>query len=290
MSAFGYARPRTLSQVFDLLDEHGPGARVLAGGTDFAVGLRAGVVKPRIVVDLKHVPEIAPAITVLDGRLSIAALTVLADIARDVRVGQHFPALVEAVGTVGSIQIRNRATLTGNICNASPAADTAPALLVYDADIVLLSARGPRRLPLPEFLLGPRRTALRPGELATAIELPLPRHPVGAAFSRLTRRRGVDLATVSVCCRVDGDGTTRFGYGAVGPKPFVVSDPSGVLADPAAGGPARRQILDALTSHADPIGDVRAGREYRLAMIDVLSRRTLRAAIARCREEQDPCR
>ena len=123
-------------------------------------------------------------------RLSISAPTSLTDVIADERVRTWFPALVEAASTVGSVQIRNRASLTGNICNASPAYDTATALLVHDAEIVLGSRAGTRRVPVRDFVLGPRSTDLRPGEIATAVELPVPGERLGTTFARLTRRRG----------------------------------------------------------------------------------------------------
>jgi carbon-monoxide dehydrogenase medium subunit len=191
-----------------------------------------------------------------------------------------FPALVEAASTVGSVQIRNRASLTGNICNASPAFDTGPALLVYDAVIVLSSRDGDRRVPVADFVLGPRRTDLRPGELATAVELPVPETPLRASFARLTRRRGVDLATLSLCCGIGGT-RTRFAFGAVAPRPFVVDDDSGVLADPSSSDEAREELLRAMTAQAAPITDVRGSAEYRRAMLLVLSRRALATALSR---------
>jgi carbon-monoxide dehydrogenase medium subunit len=175
------------------------------------------------------------------------------------------------------VQIRNRASLTGNICNASPAFDTGPALLVHDAEIVLAGRSGERRVPVADFVLGPRRTDLRHGELATAVELPLPPTPVRQKFARLTRRRGVDLATLSLCCAV-GPTRTRFAFGAVAPRPFVVDDDSGVLADPASSERDREEVLRAMTAQASPITDVRGGADYRQAMLLVLARRALAAA------------
>jgi carbon-monoxide dehydrogenase medium subunit len=279
-AAFGYRRPDSLRQVFQLLASH-PDACLLAGGTDVAIGLRTGTLAPGVLIDLKRVAELRPAISVTGERVRIASGTVLADIAADPVLRDRFPALVEAVLTVGSVQIRHRATLTGNVCHASPAADTAPALLAYGAELVLASAAGTRRLPVRDFFRGPGRTALRPGEVAVAIELLPPGCPSGAAFARLTRRRGVDLATVSVCCAVAPDGVTRFGYGAVAPTPLLVEDATATLADPGADPGRRDEVLAALVSRASPISDVRAGREYRQAMLTVLSRRALRTALAR---------
>jgi carbon-monoxide dehydrogenase medium subunit len=281
MQPFEYARPSTLSDVFDLFDDHGPEASLLAGGTDLIVALRNRTLKPKVVVDLKRVAELRSGIGESGTSLTIDANTVLADLNDDERIQTRFPALVEAAAVVGSIQIRNRATLTGNICHASPAADTAPALLVYGAVVNVASAEGTRRVNLNEFFVGPRQTVLKPGELATSIELPVPAEHRGATFVRITRRRGVDLATISLCCLVEASGRTQFAFGAVGPKPFLVSDDSGVLADPAADDAAKDEVLRQLLAQASPISDVRGSREYREAMLLVMSRRALRSSIER---------
>jgi carbon-monoxide dehydrogenase medium subunit len=280
MRPFTYARPGFLHETYDLLDSAGAGeVRLIVGGTDLIVGLQSGRIRPSVVVDLKHLADLPPAIEQVDGHLRISAPTSLTDIIADERVRTWFPALVEAASTVGSVQIRNRASLTGNICNASPAFDTGPALLVYDALIVLSSRDGDRRVPVADFVLGPRRTDLRPGELATAVELPVPETPLRASFARLTRRRGVDLATLSLCCAV-GDRRTRFAFGAVAPRPFVVDDDSGVLADPASSDEDRDRLLRAMTAQAAPITDVRGGADYRQAMLLVLARRALATALS----------
>jgi carbon-monoxide dehydrogenase medium subunit len=144
---------------------------------------------------------------------------------------------------------------------------------------VLGSRAGERRVPVADFVLGSRRTDLRPGELATAVELPLPERPVGARFARLTRRRGVDLATLSLCCAV-GPHRARFAFGAVASRPFAVDDDSGLLADPGSAEEDRDEVLRSMTAQASPISDVRGGADYRRAMLLVLSRRALAAALA----------
>ncbi|MCU1615662.1 MAG: Xanthine dehydrogenase FAD-binding subunit [Frankiales bacterium] len=281
MRPFSYARPASLGETFDLLDSAGPGEiRPLVGGTDLIVGLQSGRIRPDVVVDLKHLADLPAGIEQVDGRLRISAPTSLTDIIGDARIRTWFPALAEAASTVGSVQIRNRASLTGNICNASPAFDTGPALLVHDAVVLLSSRDGDRRVPVADFVLGPRRTDLRAGEIATAVELPVPETPLRASFARLTRRRGVDLATLSLCCVV-GPRRTRFAFGAVAPRPFVVDDDSGVLADPSSSPEDRDEVLRAMTAQASPITDVRGGADYRQAMLLVLGRRALAAARSR---------
>jgi CO/xanthine dehydrogenase FAD-binding subunit len=280
MRSFAYEQPRCVSAAFDLLDAYGRDASLLAGGTDLVVGLRKGRISPRVVVDLKRLHDLGPGIEEAGGRFSIMALTTLREIIADARIRKRLPSLVEAACTVGSVQIRNRATLAGNICNASPAADTAPALLAYHSEVLLLSRHGSRRLPLQDFLLGPRRTDLRPGEMAAAVEIPVPEAATGSGFARLTRRRGVDLATVSICCTVSANITT-FAFGAVGPKPFAMTDDSGVLADPGADPAFRKALLQAFVARATPISDIRGSRGYRQAMLLAISERALQTAIER---------
>jgi CO/xanthine dehydrogenase FAD-binding subunit len=278
---FDYARPATVAEAVDLLARHGGAARALAGGTDLLVGLRQHTLTPRLVVDVKGLEDLRPAVTATGDAVVIGATAVMADVARSPLVRRHLPALVEAVEEVGSIQIRNRATLAGNLCHASPAADTVPPMLVYDALVHVSGPAGDRRLALRDVILGPGRTALGPGDLVTAVELGIPRQPVGAAFARMTRRQGVDLASVNVCCSVGADGVTRFAYGAVAPRPFLVADDTGVLADPEAGDDRKAAVLEGLIAHASPVTDVRASRSYRVAMLRVLSRRTLATATGR---------
>ncbi|MCC7007419.1 MAG: xanthine dehydrogenase family protein subunit M [Acidobacteria bacterium] len=280
MAAFRYLRPRTMSEAIAVLDEHGAAARVLAGGTDVLVRLRLGHLRPAVVLDVKDVPELDAGIVETDGVLRVGARTVMTDLIADARVRRHFPALADAASVVGSVQIRNRATLAGNICNASPAADTAPALLVYGAIVHLAGPHGTRQVPLETFFLGPGKTVVGRGELVTAIDLPVPAAPVGAAFGRVTRRRGVDLATINLCCSVTRDGQARFAFGAVAPTPILVADASGAFA-PDAPAHDRDAAIQRLIGHARPISDVRGGREYRQAMLAVMSRRSWTTAIDR---------
>jgi CO/xanthine dehydrogenase FAD-binding subunit len=269
MRPFTYTRPGTLSETYELLDSATGEVRPIVGGTDLIVGLQNGRIRPQLVVDLKYLADLPAGIAQADGHLRITAPTPLTDVIADERVRTWFPALVEAAATVGSVQIRN----------ASPAYDTGPALLVHDAVVVLSGRAGERRVPVADFVLGPRRTDLRAGEIATAVELPIPERPLRARFARLTRRRGVDLATLSLCCGVAGR-RTRFAFGAVAPRPFVVDDDTGVLADPASSDAAREEVLRAMTAQATPITDVRGGADYRQAMLLVLARRALTAALA----------
>lgn len=282
MRAFAYERPTRLADALGMLAEGVDDARPLAGGTDLIIRIRDGSIRPRTVVDVKGINELTREIVADDGWLRIGARTTMTDLMRDERIRRDFVALAESAAYVGSVQIRNRATLAGNICNASPAADTAPALLAYGARVLAVGPGGRRTIPIDDFFVKSGVTTLDQGELVEAIELPLPRGRRGAVHARRTRRRGHDLASVTLACAMGEDGVTRLSYGSVGPRPVLALDDTGVLADPAASDHAKRERLDALFADALPSPtSMRASPAYRLAMLRVLGLRAVRTAIER---------
>jgi CO/xanthine dehydrogenase FAD-binding subunit len=282
MRAFAYERPGSLADALALLAAHGPAARPLAGGTDLIIRLRDRSLRPDVVVDVKGIPELSSAIRVEGDRLVIGARATMTDIAAHDVVRRDFAALAEAALVVGSVQIRNRATLAGNLCNASPAADTAPALLVYGASVLVAGPGGERRIALDDFFVRSGVTTLDLGELTTAIELPLPEGPRGSTHARRTRRRGHDLASVTLAAAVMPGGVVRLAYGSVGPRPVVTEDRGGVLADSSAPAAEREQVLDGLLAAARPSPtSMRATPEYRLAMLRVLGLRAVDTAARR---------
>src|SRR6476619_4699664 len=244
-----YYRPTTRADALAALAEGGASARPLVGGTDLLVGLRHHTVEPGLLVDLKGVTDLPEPVVVTDDGVQIGATYTLGELVAHPVVRQWYPALVEAALTVGSVAIRNRASLVANSCNASPAADTAPPLLVHGATVTIASLEGDRSASLDDFFLGPRRTLCGPGELVTRIDLPRPAPGSGSAFRRLTRRRGVDLATVSVAAGVGADGALVLGMGAVGPRPLLTRTGPVDLAD----GAALDAALDELLAPATPI-------------------------------------
>jgi CO/xanthine dehydrogenase FAD-binding subunit len=283
MRPFAYARPASLAEALGLLAEHDDGrSRLLAGGTDLLIRLRDGTFRPEVVVDVKGIAELGGAIERVDGRVRFGALTTMTDIVADTSVARESAALVEAARYVGSVQIRNRATLAGNLCNASPAADTAPALLVFGAVVLVAGPAGSRRIPLDDFFVRSGVTTLAPGEVVEAIELPVADGPRGSVHLRRTRRRGHDLASVTLAVSVTPDGVTRLGYGSVGPRPVVAVDETGLLADPRASDADKGARLDQLVAGASPSAtSMRASPEYRLAMLRVLGLRGVATAVER---------
>jgi CO/xanthine dehydrogenase FAD-binding subunit len=282
MRAFAYERPTHIEDAVALLGKHGAEARLLAGGTDLIIRLRDGSMEPRLVVDAKGIGELDGEIGATDDRVSIGALTVMTDIAAHELIRREFEALAEAAAVVGSVQIRNRATLAGNVCNASPAADTAPALLVYGATVVASGPAGERRIPIDGFFIRSGVTVLSRDELVVAIELPRPTIRRRAVHVRRTRRRGHDLASVTLTVAVSEDGVTRLAYGSLGPRPVLVTDDTGGLADPAVPDRAKMQLLENLFGAASPSPrSMRASPDYRLAMLHTFGVRALATAIER---------
>jgi carbon-monoxide dehydrogenase medium subunit len=274
VGGFVYHRPASADAVDDLLDSLGGAARLLAGGTDLLVQMRSGGSPVEHVIDLVDLGGLDEVRE--DGSdLHIGATVSMWSLTEHPVVRRRFASVADAARCVGSRQIQARATLAGNICNASPAADTAPALLLYDADVELRAATGRRRVPLAEFWRGPRRTLLSPGEWVERITLHDPgRH--GSAYVKLGRSRGVDLALVGVAVLVTG-AETRIAACAVAPtvRRLVI---------------AEREISDwgddatvdrSIGASISPISDIRAGADYRRAMTVVCCRRARKEAIRR---------
>jgi CO/xanthine dehydrogenase FAD-binding subunit len=268
--SFRYERPGTVAEATALLAGAGGGARILAGGTDLMIALRGGPA-PTVLVDIKHIPELC-AITWTDEGLEIGACVRVQDVAEDARVRAVFPALAEGAEAIGSLQIRSRATVAGNLSNASPCMDTAPPLLVLDGRLRIAGPAGRREAPLADFFLGVRKTALAPEEMIVAVIVPgTPELRNG--FDKVKRTRGHDLAIVNAAASYDpAKGVLRVAIGSCAVRPALVPPLAGVKpdADPVKTG----EKLAALAGeHILPIDDVRASAEYRRDMTTVLCRR-----------------
>jgi carbon-monoxide dehydrogenase medium subunit len=282
MRPFAYERPDRLTDAVELLERHGPDARPLSGGTDLIIRLRDGTLRPDVVVDVKGIAELDDAVRNAPGGLHIGALATMTTIAADERIRRDHHALAEAAAVVGSVQIRNRATLAGNIANASPAADTVPSLLVDGALVTVTGPGGTRTVLADELFVRSGVTTMASGELITGIALPTPAVVRGTVHVRRTRRRGHDLASVTIACAITADGVTRLAYGSLGPRPVLVIDDTGVLADPGADDGAKLARLETLFVDATPSArSLRASPDYRLAMLHVLGLRAVSTAIDR---------
>lgn len=267
----------------------GENARPYAGGTDLMVAMRHGKVAPGLVVDLKGIPELAPRIERRDGFVEISANTVMTDIERDLHVQTTFPGLVEAAQVVGSVQIRNRATLAGNLVNASPAADTPPVLIALRAEVSIAGPEGTRVMPVDELLVDYRTTALERGELITAIRIPEAHGPSGSAFIKLGVRRAMEISIVCVGASMtlgsDGEITSAgIGLGSVAPRTLRASHAEAILVGATPSEEVISEAASAAGEQSTPIDDLRASGAYRKAMVPVLVRRALDKAWRRATE------
>ncbi len=287
MKEFSYERPESLDEALQVLATSGSETEILAGGTDLVIAMRDRWKQPSVVIDLKRIAELHPSLVWNGDTVRLSAVATMSEVVGDEQINQHFPALVEAAVVVGSVQIRNRATVLGNICNGSPAADTAPPLLAYDAVIVVAGPSGTRSIPIDDFIVGPGKVDLREGEIAIALELTVPPRSLGAAYERMTRRKGTDLASVTLCATVDDAGVTQIAFGSVGPRAWLKTDATGALADADASQEAKAAALEEIFAEASPsVRSMRASPDYRRAMLRVLGARAVERAISRLQELQ----
>ena len=286
-SRFDCVRPESLAEACALLAERAPdGASVVhAGGTDLIVQARSDSFRASRVVDLSRIAGLRYLTVLDDGTLRAGALATLSDLVEHPLLQGPLSALREATVMIGSVQIRNRATLVGNICNASPAADTVPPLVIFGARVNVVGPAGKRTEAIIDFITAPGRTSLTAGELVESVDIPVPAVKTGSAYARMTRRRAVDLATTDVAALVDADGTVRFSYGAVSPRPILGVRAAAVLTGREPDEELLNKAARAAEEEIEPISDVRGSREYRRAMTGVLVRRTFLTAWDRLREE-----
>ena len=265
---FAYEKPRTFDALLAVLSEHGSRACLLAGGTDLLVRLRARTMSTELVIDVKGVEDLHVVDHRSDGSIVLGAAVVANRIVDDQRFRPAHRGLAQAASQIATYAIRNRATLAGNIANASPCADSVPPLCVMGAQVEVASVRGVRRLTLPDYIKGVRNTARRPDELISFVRIP----PLGKGtrtfFRKHQRVRGHDLALANAALLHDPENQgLRVAIGACSPAPVVLDlhDLFGSLdAEEAA-----KRAMAAIT----PITDVRASAEYRIDMTGVLVRR-----------------
>lgn len=273
-----YHRPRTLAEAQSLKAKTAH-ARYVAGGTDLLARMRSGLEAPATaLISLRSLPELA-AITA-NGATSIGAMATLTDVSEHPAVGEGYPVLVQAVRRIGSVQIRNAATLGGNLASAAPCADSAPALLVLEARVRIAGRDGHRDLPLAELFTGPRETCLGPEEVLTAILLDPPRPGARGVFLKKTRVH-VDLALVSVAVLIelDADRETcsrvRIAAGSVAPTPVRLPEVESLLAEEKITPEVVARAQELAREGIAPISDVRASADYRRHMTGVLLSRAL---------------
>jgi CO/xanthine dehydrogenase FAD-binding subunit len=277
---FDYVKPTTLDEAVAALERAGGGAALLAGGTDLVPKLRDGAARPALVVDLKGIRGLAD-IARADGVISIGALTTFVDVIESSDVAEVLPVLVEVARTMGSTGVRNRATLTGNICSAVPSCDAGPVLLVSEANVRVVGPTGERVVPVTEWFDGPGRTVLGSSEIAVAIEIPVPPRDHGACYVKLGRYRGEDLAQAGVAIMALPGFEYRVAFGAVAPTPVRARKIEKLLSGRRLAQDLIDEVKTLVPEETAPIADIRASREYRAHMLPVMLERCLRAAAGR---------
>ena len=274
---FDYIRPRTMKKLVSALAEHKADAKIIAGGTDLVVLLRDKIVRPNYVIDVKGVRELHKLSWDKKLGLTMGAAVTLNELLDSDIVKQKFGVLWKAASTLADPTIRNRATLVGNICNASPAADTAPALLVLDAKVEVVGKKGKRTVAIKDFFRGVKKTALKPGEFVRAVKVPNPPEGARGDYLKWGRTAGEDLSVVGVAALADSsEKLVRVALSSVAPTPLLVPDIEGAFRD---GGSLDEKIEKAVSivqSKICPISDVRCCKEYRLYMAGVLTSRVLK--------------
>ena len=283
MARFDYLEPHSLDEALQMLAEHGARARPVAGSTDFLVRFRTGAWRPETVVCLLHVPGLDGISFNDDDGLSLGAMVTVQDIEQNEIVRSRYPALAAGATAFAGVQVRNLATVVGNVCNASPAGDTLPALLAYDTQCRIVGPGGERWLPLDEVFVGPGQTALAAGEIMTELRLPTPAPDTGGLYIKHSPRGAMDISAVGVASVVSlaADGTcsrARIALGAVAPTPMRAYGAEGRLVGQQPTAPNVAEAARIASQASRPIADVRSGAEYRREMVRVLTERTLQYA------------
>ena len=289
MIDFDYAAPGALDDAVRLLSEHGKRARVLAGGTDIIVQLRERLRDAELVVDIKKIPELSELDFTAEHGLRLGASVPCYKIYGDEAIAAAYPALADSTRIIGGWQIQSRASVGGNLCNASPAADSIPSLIALQATAHIAGPAGRRTLPVDEFCVAPGKNALQPGELLVALTFPPPAQHGGSAYQRFIPRNEMDIAVAGAASWVKLDDAgehikqARIALAAVAPTPVFAAAASQWLEGQPATDESFAEAGEIAKQVAAPISDMRGTAEYRVHLVGVLTKRTLAKAVARAR-------
>lgn len=278
MRTFEYLKPTSVQEALELLKHHGDKAKIIAGGTDLMVLWKKRIVSPAYLISLRNISELN--FIEYRGDLKIGSATTHRALELSSEVREHFPVITDAVTNLGSVQVRNSATIGGNICNAAPSADTAPPLLVLDAEVHMASASGKRSVPIAEFFGGPSRTVLAPDEIVTHFAIPQPLPRTGMAYWKHTRRRAMDLPILGVAMLLSFDDDlwtcrkARIALGVAAPTPIRARKTESFLEGKVIDETILREAGAIAAEEASPRTTIRGSEWYRREMIEVLICRT----------------
>lgn len=289
MKDIDYAAPKTIAEAVKLFHDRGDKARALAGGTDLIVQLREHRRDLDLLVDIKHIPELIELSFDPKMGLRIGAATPCYRIYEDQAIAKAYPGLIDAASLVGGIQIQSRASLGGNLCNASPAGDTIPALIALETSCVVAGPSGQREVPVEKFCTAPGKTVMARGEFLVALKIPAPKPRSGAAYLRFIPRNEMDIAVVGVGVSLQLDEkktnctAARIALAAVAPTPLLVLDAATALVGQVMADAAIDKAASLAQNAAKPISDMRGDAEYRKHLVGVLVKRALHSALQRAK-------
>jgi carbon-monoxide dehydrogenase medium subunit len=304
LQEISYEVPTTVAEAVTMLKNHGAKARPFVGGTDLLIQLRAGVAfghneefrgaepkrRPEFIVDLKHIKELRQIKFDAKEGLRLGAAVSCIEIHESEVMRKHYPGLTEAAHLIGSLQIQNRASVGGNLCNGSPAADSTPALIALGAKAVIADGSSTREVAVEDFVLSPGRTVLKPGEILVEFLIPAPQPHSSDSYLRFIPRNEMDIAVVGVGTSLTLDGdlvkAARIALGAVGPTPIFASKAGESLIGKTLDEAAIQEAARIAIETAKPIDDMRGTAEFRKHITGVLTRRTIKIAAERARNKK----
>lgn len=292
MHAINYEAPTTVDQAVKLLASHGEKARTLCGGTDLIIQLRAGVRRPEFVVDLKKIDDLCRISFSMQHGLKLGAAVPAIEVYEHADMRRYYPGLTEAAHLIGSLQIQSRASVGGNLCNGSPAADTIPALIAVGAKCRVAGPKGERVIAAEDFCTGPSRTVLQPDEILVEFQIPTPARHASDAYLRFIPRNEMDIAVVGVGVALTLDLAddrcieARIALGAVGPTPIFAKEAGAALIGKKLDAASIEKAAQAAIAASSPIDDMRGTAEFRRHIVGVLTRRTIAIAAERARSAQ----
>jgi aerobic carbon-monoxide dehydrogenase medium subunit len=283
MNAFDYFQPKTAKEATQLLNKH-PDAMLLAGGTDLLVRMKVRVYQPSVVIDIKRLPKADQIQFSTKSGLTLGPAVSVRSVERSPIVLDRYPGLAQGAGFIGSVQIRNRATVIGNICNAAPSADTAPGVIVHGGKVNIVGPKGRRSMLVENFMTGPGKRDLKRGEFVANIQIPTPPARTGSAYVRHTPRVAMDIAVVGVGASVtlvprhNVCSEVKIALGAVAPVPMRATHAESILRGQELTPALIAEAAEAASAEARPISDIRASEDFRRELVRVLTERMVSAA------------
>lgn len=293
MKNFRYFKPETIEDAAQILGDLNGKAMALSGGTDLLVRMRSRIIQPEAVVDIKGIKDLALKKEDKTKGLTLGSTVTIGEIENWELIQKRYPVLSQAAATLGGPQVRNKATVGGNLCNASPSADMSPALMVLNASVNILSKDGNRNLPLEEFFRGPGETAMDKGEILTSVQVPKMLANSHAVYIKLGRRKAMEIPVAAVAVMMTLDDSfskcldIRIAMGAVAPTPLRAKQAENLIRGKIIDDAVIQEVAEEASRECSPISDVRASAWYRQKAIEGLVKKAIKQSEKTIREESN---